>query len=316
MRVAVLGPGAMGSLFGGLLAAAGDEVTLVGRSGDHVAAVERDGLRISTAEGVADGDRRVELRATTDPEAVGRIDLLLVFVKSYDTASAMADAGPLLASDPAVLTLQNGLGNAETIAEHVPEERVLAGTTAQGAVFEGPGHVQHAGAGHTVVGRYFGPNDATVERVAGTLTDAGVETEPVEDVRDAVWEKLLVNVGVNAATGLARVRNGLLAETEPGRRILERAIGEAARVARAEGRTLPDDPVESAVAVAEATAHNRSSMSQDLAAGRRTEIEYVNGAIVERAADHGVDVPVNETLTDLIRLAEAGDSQVSTPGPG
>lgn len=294
----------MGSLFGGLLAADGHEVTLLVRSADDAETVRRDGLLVEEPDGE---DVRVSPAATADPAAVDAVDLLLVFVKSYDTATAMAGAEPLLAPEPTVLTLQNGLGNAEAIADHVPGERVLAGTTAQGAIYEGAGHVRHAGAGHTVLGRYFGPNDETVERVAAALTDAGVETEVVADVRDAVWEKLLVNVGINAATGLARVRNGLLAESEPGRRLLERAIGEAARVAEAEGRTLPEDPVASAVEVATATTDNRSSMWQDLAASRRTEIGAINGAVVERAERHDIDVPVNRTLTDLVRLAEAGD---------
>lgn len=293
----------MGSLFGGMLVEAGHEVVLVARNRAHVEAVSSEGLQVTGVDGT---ERWIDVPVTAEPAEAGPADLLLVFVKSYDTAAAMAGADPLLASDPDVLTLQNGLGNAETIAEHVPEERVLAGTTAHGSIFVGPGHVRHTGVGSTVLGRYFVPNDRAVERVAGVFSEAGIRTEAIEAVPDAVWAKVLVNVGINAATGLARVHNGAMTDSEPGRRLLRRAVREAARVARAEGRDVGDDPVAETRAVAEATADNRSSMWQDLSTASRTEVDYINGAVVDLGERHGIDVPVNRTLTDLVRLAETG----------
>jgi 2-dehydropantoate 2-reductase len=302
MNVAVLGAGAMGSLFGGLLAEAGTPVTLVGRSGEHVSAVAERGLRIEATDGEV---RTVEVDATTDPAAVADADLVVVFVKSYDTESAMAGVADHL-GDADVLTLQNGLGNAETVAEYVPRERVLAGTTTHGAVREEPGVVRHAGVGDTRLGRYFEPTDDRAREVADLLSAAGVETEVVEHVRDVVWEKVLVNVGVNAATALAGVQNGVIAEARPGHRLVERAVGEAVRVAAAEGRTVPEDVVERVLAVARDTADNESSMRQDVEAGRRTEIDALNGAVVARAERHDLPAPVNRTLADLVRLAEVG----------
>lgn len=303
MRIAILGAGAMGSLFGGLLAIAENDVSLITRSRDHVSAVNDRGLLVEWMDGT---EQLIEVSATTNPADLDDPDLLVVFVKSYDTDGALESAKPLLDGNPTVLTLQNGLGNPETITDYVPEESVVAGTTSMGAVFEEPGRVRHAGAGQTVVGRYFGVNDDEVDRIATALTRAGAETTVAGDIQEAIWEKALVNVGINAASALARVRNGAFAETEPGKALLERAIAEGATVARAEGLTVADDIVDRATDVATVTSTNHSSMRQDVESKRRTEIESINGEIVRRAQAHDVAVPVNRTLTQLIRLAEEG----------
>jgi len=292
----------MGSLFGARLTVAGHAVTLVDVWEEHVRAMNEDGLRVATAE----TDERIDVTATTDPSTVAPPDLLVVFVKSIHTGEALAGAESILGPGVDVLTLQNGLGNAEEIAEFVPRERVIAGVTTHGATLEGPGHVFQAGSGPTTIGRYFLDNDERVRTVAEVLTDAGFETSVSGEIRDAVWEKVLVNVGVNAPTALARVENGLLAETDPGRRIVEAAVTEAAAVARAEGRRVDDDVAAAVFDVAEATGTNRSSMLQDVEAERRTEIDRIHGAVVDRADEAGVAVPVNRLLADLVRLAERG----------
>jgi len=299
MHVSVLGPGAVGSMFGGHLARAGVDVTLVGRPGPHVDALN-DGLRLTLPDGHTE---TVDVAVTTDPAAAAPADVVLVCVKSYDTEDALSGARELLA-DADVCTFQNGLGNAETIAEFVPRARVLAGTTSHGATLEAPGHVRHAGYGDTRVGRFFAENDDRVRALADALTNAGIDTDVVADARAAVWEKVLVNVGINAATALARVPNGRLADTDAGTRLVQRAVREAERVADAEGVDLSEDPVEVSLRVARETAANHSSMYQDLDRDRKTEIDSLNGEIVGRGRDHGVETPVNETLTDLVRLAQ------------
>jgi 2-dehydropantoate 2-reductase len=302
MRVVLLGAGSLGSLFGGLLAAADADVTLLGRDGDHLDGVAADGLRLTHPDGSTE---TVDVETATDPGVAAGADLLVVCVKSYGTEDAMRDVSPHL-DDADVLTLQNGLGNAETIADHVPRQRVIAGTTTHGANLTGPGHVRHAGTGDTTVGRYFAANDDRVERVAGLLTEAGVETTVTDDPETAVWTKVLVNAGINAATALARVDNGALVEAEPGERLLRRAVEEGVAVAQAAGVDVPADVVERTRDVAARTASNRSSMRQDVERGTRTEIEALNGELARLAAEHGVDAPVNETLADLVRLAEGG----------
>ncbi|MFB6081465.1 MAG: ketopantoate reductase family protein [Halanaeroarchaeum sp.] len=299
MHVVVLGAGAMGSLFAGRLAGTDASVTLLGHASEHVATVDRDGLVLQETDGTR---RTLDLDVTTDNARASEADLLLVAVKSYDTADAMADVVDHLA-DADVLTVQNGLGNAETIADFVPAARVIAGTTSHGATRPDPGRVRHAGAGATRVGRYFVDNDDTVERVASLLSAAGIQTSVVENVRDAVWEKVLVNVGINAPTALARVRNGDLLRSSAGERVLADAVREGVAVAEAEGIDVPADVVDVVRSVARETASNRSSMRQDLEAGRRTEIEALNAAVVRRGDAHGIRTPVNRTLVSLVRLA-------------
>lgn len=301
LRVAVIGSGAMGSLYGGRLAASGVEVTLVDIWTEHIETIREQGLRITSS----DDEETIDVAATTNPESIESVELVLLFVKSTATETAMADAAETgLLNDADVLTLQNGLGNPETIAEFVPEKRVIAGVTSHGATMDGPGQIFHAGAGPTSIGRYFAENDDHVKRIARTLQDAGFETIVTDAVRDAIWEKVLVNIGINAPTALARVKNGTLATTAPGRRIVETAVMEAARVAHSEGHDIRQDIVDHVLAVAETTGGNRSSMRQDVEAGRKTEIEKLHGAVVARADRVDINAPVNRTLADLVRLAE------------
>jgi len=304
MRIGVLGAGAMGSLFAARLAGTDAAVTLLAHESEHVAAIRRDALALERPDGSRE---RRPVPVVTSPADAPAFDAVLVLVKSTDTASA-ADEWYEALADAAVCTLQNGLGNAETLAARVPRERVLAGTTSHGAVVERPGLVRHAGVGETVVGRYFAPQDGTVRALAAALTDAGIETAVTDDPAGAVWRKALVNVGINAPTALARVENGALADTESGGRVLRRAVVEAARVARAEGVAV-GDPVAVARRVAERTATNRSSMRQDVEARRETEVEALYGAVVARAHDHDLPVPVTATLADLVRLAQGSSGR-------
>lgn len=300
MHVAVLGAGALGTLFAAKLGAAGTSVTLVGRPNRYLESIDSGGIRISRPGGETD---TVPVEVTTEYDAVAEADWLLLAVKSYDTASAMSDVADAI-DETSVLTVQNGLGNAETIADFVAPRQVLVGTTAHGASLPRPGYVDHAGTGETAIGRYFVDNDDEVGEIAATLTRAGIETTVTDRPRDTLWEKVLVNVAINAATALARVPNGHLVRYSSGERLVERALEEGRAVARAEGRDIPDDMVGRAKTVARQTAQNRSSMRQDVEAGSQTEIEALNGALVSRAQAHDVETPVNRTLADLVRLAE------------
>lgn len=303
MRIGVLGAGSLGSLVAGRLAASGTDVSILGRENDHLDRIRSHGIVVETPDGT---ELVGEVEASSDPSVVAGVDALLVCVKSYDTDQALSVVSPHLTPDVDVVTLQNGLGNAETIAEHVPERCIVAGTTTHGATRDGPGLVRHAGGGDTRIGRYYAENDDAVDALAAELTRAGIDTDVVARVRDAVWEKVLVNAGINAATALARVPNGALADG-PGARVLREAVQEGVRVAEGDGRDVPDDMVERALDVAERTATNRSSMRQDLESGGRTEIDALNGELVRRADHLGVRAPVNRTLTDLVKLAEGRD---------
>lgn len=301
MKIAIIGAGAMGSLFGGRLALAGEDVWLLDVWEEHVRAINDRGLVIATAA----KDLTARPRATTRPEDIGAVDLVVVFVKSTATRAAAGTAVTLLGPDTAVLTLQNGYGNAEMIATVVGADRVIAGTTAQGATLLGPGRIMHGGSGETHIGELGGKRTDRSQRVAACLTQAGIPTVVDDNVAALIWGKLVVNVGINALTGITGLKNGELADHDETKQVLAMAVEEAVKVADAAGIKLPyDNAVEKVLAVAVATAQNRSSMLQDLSAGRLTEIDAINGALVREGERRGVATPVNRVLTLLIKALE------------
>ena len=182
---------------------------------------------------------------------------------------------------------------------------MVAGTTAHGATLLGPGNIRHAGAGHTTIGFWAGGPLRRAEELARAFTTAGIETEAVADIKPVVWEKLLVNVGINAITALTNIKNGQLLDREATRELARAAVEEAGQVARAKGVSLRPDMVGYVFQVAEATGSNRSSMGQDVDSGRLTEIKAINGAVVRMGAEEGVATPVNFTLAALVETLES-----------
>ncbi len=294
MHVVVFGAGSLGSLVGGLLART-HQVTLVGRE-EHVRAVRADGLRVTG--GV---DLTVHPEARTDPPASA--DLVLVTVKAFDTPDA---AAALAAMDDAgaVLSLQNGMGNEETLAATLPCP-VLAGTTDFGARRTGPGAVRCNGVGGVTLGPPAGGMSPVARRVGECFRSAGVDTTVADDMPRRLWTKLAVNAGINPTTALARVDNGAVL-TEPLAGTARAAARETARVAAAAGVDLdPGAAVAAMEGVARDTAGNVSSMRQDVEAGRRTEVGAINGYVLERATE---PVPVNRTLAALLSDRETEES--------
>ncbi|WP_435196891.1 ketopantoate reductase family protein [Natronomonas sp. EA1] len=286
MEIVVFGAGSLGTLLGGLLARAHD-VTLVGRD-PHMRTTRERGLRVS---GELAFDVAPDAR-TSPPESA---DLAVVTVKAFDTPQA----GEALADCTldACLSLQNGLGNEETLAEHL-DCPVLAGTCTYGAVLEEPGHVACTGVGEVVLGARDGGRSAVADEVGDAFSAAEIVTNVSVTMPRRLWEKLAVNAGINATTALARVANGALLDGPAGVPARE-AARETARVARAHGVSLSDaDAVAAVERVAAATAKNTSSMLQDVLEGRNTEVEAINGYVVREATE---PVPVNETLASLLR---------------
>jgi 2-dehydropantoate 2-reductase len=304
MKIAVMGAGAMGSLFGGRLAASGEDVTLVDHWREHVEAINAKGLGINGLR----GGRTISVKATTDPSSVGSVDLIIVFVKSYDTLKATRDALPMVSGDTVFLSLQNGLGNIEKISEAAGSNRVVPGTTAHGCTLLGPGEIIHAGKGLTIIGELDGRVTERVQEIRDALKGAGFETEVSGNISGALWSKVLVNVGINPLTALKGLRNGELLDDPVIVGVMRSAVEEAMMVAEALGIDLgPGDHVEHVYNVARATAMNRSSMLQDVERGRRTEIDALNGAVVRLGKTLGVDTPVNEDLAAAVRgLERAG----------
>jgi len=297
MKIVVFGAGSLGSLVGGLLARDHD-VTLVAREA-HARAVRESGLRL---EGVVDGPSHVSPVATTDGTGL-EADLAVVTVKSFDTAAAAEQLAT--GSIEAVLSLQNGMGNEATLATRL-EAPVLAGTATYGAILQEPGVVECTGPGEIVLGPRDGGTSTLADRVGEAFATVGLETTVADDMPRRLWEKLAVNAGINPVTALTATENGAVLE-EPAADLARAATRETAWAARACGVSLSNREALAAMeTVAEATAANTSSMAQDVLADRRTEIDAINGYVVERAAENALEVPTNRTLTALIRTCEQG----------
>jgi 2-dehydropantoate 2-reductase len=302
MKIAVVGAGAMGSLFGALLTEAQNEVWLFDVWAEHVHAINDSGLSIERTGKT----RRVQINATTNPKEIGHAELVIIFVKSTQTRSASETARQLAARDGSVMTLQNGMGNADIISEFIEPARILAGTTSHGATMLGPGNIRHAGAGATTIG-VWAKSDQGFERAryfAEFFTQAGIQTDAVEDVHKVVWNKLLINVGINAITALTGITNGQVLDLEGTREISRTAVEEAMSVAHALRVEVNADAVDHVFKVAKGTDVNRSSMGQDVDNQRQTEISAINGYIVREADKLGLEVPVNRTLTALVETLQ------------
>ncbi len=300
MQITIIGAGAMGCLFGGLLAEYGQEPYLLHIHPEQVDALNSDGLVIFRNR----IRRVVAVQATVDPTKISRTDLALIFVKHAQTEQAARTAARLLDSSGYVLSLQNGMGNAEIIAEAAGRDRVLCGTTAQGAMLLGPGRIQHSGIGETCIGMWRRERQPIVDKIADCFSAAGIPSRGVDNIETAMWNKLLANVGINAVTALTDIRNGQLLDLRETRELIREAVTEAAAVARALSVPIAADAVDKVFAIARATASNRSSMGQDVDRQRATEIDAINGYIVRRAGELGINVPVNRTLTRLIKTLQ------------
>jgi 2-dehydropantoate 2-reductase len=301
MRTTIVGPGAMGCLFAALLQEAGHEVWLLDHDVPRADAIERAGLAVEQ-----DGrERCVAVRASADAARVPPCRVVWLFVKSPATRAALRGAAPLLAPETIVVSLQNGLGNAEEILRHVPAGRTVCGTTSWGAIAAEPGRVRVMGSGPSRVAPAAPEGMPAASEIADALRAAGVATEASPDLAGTLWSKLVLNAAINPLTALHEVANGALLEDTGLRRLLHDAVREAAAVAGALGiRLTYDDPARAANDLCRATGANASSMLQDIRRSRPTEIEALTGAVVREAARAGVPVPTNQMLLDRIRDKE------------
>jgi len=301
VKIAVIGAGAMGSLFGALFAESGEDVRLYDIWEEHVKAINEKGLCIE----LNGKTRSVSVNATTDKREIGKTGLAIIFVKSTQTGDAARTASELTGNNGFVLTLQNGIGNADIIGKVIDPGQIIAGTTSHGATMLGPGSIRHAGTGPTVIGMWSGIQKTGIQKVSDVFNKAGIITETVDNVRSVIWAKLLINVGINAITALTGIKNGRIFDLSATKALSRAAVEEAMEVAEALGVEVPCDIVEHVFKVAEATKGNRSSMGQDVDNKRQTEISAINGAVVKEAQKLGINVPVNQTLTTLIETLQA-----------
>ncbi len=302
MKIVIVGPGAMGSLFAAFLSKSKEEIWILDKNKERAARLQQDGISL---EGVS-GSWHANVKATSEAKEIGEADLILVCVKSYDTKEACLRLRPMVGENTSVLTLQNGIGNIEIITEVVGSEKVIGGVTNEGATLLEAGRIRHAGKGETVVGRIDGKIPVQMRSIREIFNKVGFETRISRDIKGLLWSKLIINVGINALTALTRLNNGKLVEFEGTRKVLRDAVTEATRIAKRKRiKLIYDDPLAKVEAVCEATSSNVSSMLQDVLRKKRTEIDFINGVIVRQAQELGISTPVNSVLVDLVKTIEA-----------
>lgn len=301
MKIAIVGSGALGSLLAALFSRAKADVTIFSRSKTRAEKLNRDGICV---EGAA-GKWKARLKASASFSEISGAGIVVLCVKSYDTKSVAGSFCPRLAEDTVVLSLQNGLGNIEIISEEIPETRVIGGMTNIGATLLDNGTVRYAGKGETVIGRLDGKVTAEMRPIRELFSSCGLELRISREIKNIIWSKLVLNAGINALSAVLRLPNGALVRSEGARRIMRAAVTEAVKVAkRKKIKLMYDDPLAKAEALCESTAANISSMLQDILAGRRTEIDAINGAIIRIAQESGIQVPVNALLNDMVKSIE------------
>ena len=300
MKTVMMGAGAMGSLFGGLLTRVGEEVWLVGNRKEQIDPICSVGLTFEEKGKL----QIIPMNATSDVTSVGKADLVIFFIKTYHTEKAVSDALVLEKEETIFLTLQNGLGNEEVICKKIDRKKVMLGITGHGATLLKPGHIRHAGWGKTFIGELDHRITDRAIRIVQMFREAGIETEVSSNIHDHVWGKLLINVGINALTALTGFKNGQLLDYPETTRLVEKLVFEAAEVARRKGVHIEENPIEKVRKAIEATRENRSSMGQDFDHRRETEIDAINGAVVREAQPLGIPVPFNQAVTDLVKAIE------------
>ena len=303
--VAVVGAGALGCLFGGMLARSGMPVTLIGRA-SHVTAIRRDGLRFDSrgAQSI------IPVAATEDIAAVRGAGLVLFCVKSNDTDDAARALAPHLGGDAVVISLQNGVDNVERIAAQVPNV-VLPGLVYVAAQMAGPGSVHHTGGGSLTIGdldvvrRENRSDRRLLEEIAALFTGAGITVTISDAIEVDLWIKLVMNCAYNSISALTRSQYGRMVALAEIRAVMADAVNEVVAVAARKGVRLPGDLVEKAIRLADGMPVTISSTAQDLLRGRRTEIDHLNGYVVRAGDALGIATPVNRTLNALVKLAES-----------
>lgn len=294
LKFAVLGAGAVGCFYGGMLARAGHAVTLIGRP-QHVQVFTAQGLRMQTLG----FDETVPVSASTDASAVAGADVVLFAVKSPDTEAAGEQMRPHLAPGALVLCLQNGVDNAERLRAVLPGASVAAAVVYVATEMAGPGHLRHHGRGELVIEP--SPRSAAV---AQALIAAGVPTEVSDNVRGALWAKLILNCAYNALSAVGRIAYGELVQRPGVQDVMRDVVAECRAVAAADGVTLPGDVDLAVRRIAETMPSQFSSTAQDLMRGKPSEIDFLNGFVVRRGDALGVPTPANRALWAVVKLLE------------
>ncbi len=305
MKILIVGAGAMGCLFGGRLKAQHAEVVLYNRNNPHVEKINKSGLTI-----VERDNKETSIPVTVVQEVSKTVayDVVLVLVKAHATQVVMDTMKGSFSHETLLITMQNGLGNLETLKKLFPNNPVVAGTMGCGASVERDGRILHRGWGMNYIGQAEG---AEAQEKLGTfislLNRSELKTELAEDVQSVIWNKLFVNVAFNSLTALTRLRNGDILNTDEGQTLLRNVVNEAVMVAKAEGVSADSEKVISTCLKMgrEDIGANKSSMLMDILHKRKTEIDAINGAVTKIGKRHGLETPYNEMITGILKVIEA-----------
>jgi len=298
MKIAVVGAGAMGSIFGARFVQAGHETVLVDVDALLVEKINADGVTIVRGS----DETTTSVPATADPATVGPVDIVVFCVKCYHTPSAAELARPLVGPGTVVASLQNGWGNGDVLAAAYAAEQVAIGVTYNSGLVQGPARIIHPAEQPTIVGSFTDGSTEGPARLAQALADAGLEASVVSPVRPEIWKKLILNAATLPTAALTGMHAGALTGCADTRELVTDTAREAVAVARALGYEIdPEERVDTIHALLEKAGPSKASMLQDFEAGRRTEIDVINGAVVKAANEAGVDVPLNRALVQLIK---------------
>ena len=297
MKIAVVGAGAMGSIFGARFHQAGHETVLVDVAQPLVDTINADGVTVIRG----DDETVTRLPATTDPGTVGPVDIVVFFTKCYHTAAAAEGARALVGPDTVIASLQNGWGNGDVLAAAFPPAQVVVGVTYNSGLVQGPGRVLHPSEQPTLVGSFSDGGDGAA-RLAEALESAGLATTVASPVRPEIWKKLILNAATLPASALTGMTAGALGSSQDMLDLVSETTREAVTVARALGYDIDfDERIGTILGLVEKAGPTKASMLQDVEAGRRTEIDVINGAVVRAADEVGVAVPINRALMQLIK---------------
>jgi 2-dehydropantoate 2-reductase len=297
MHVAVIGAGNMGCLYGANLARVGEQVTLVDVWAEHVQAIHEHGL---VMEGLH-GEFVAEVAATTDPDSVSGIDLVIVCVNGYNTRTAAEAAQGMLAEDGCVLTLQNGLGNVEVLTEVFGHDRVVGGLTFHSADLQAPGQVRHTNKGPTYLGELDRARTERLENIRAAMERAGMQPQVEEDITATMWGKFVLNCSINPLCAISDLRPGHIREVDAFDEFQSKIIEEVLALIAAKGIQLSDATPLETIKTYSAKKFHRVSMQQHLLRGRTTEIDSLNGYVVRESERLGLCAPYNDALTRIVK---------------
>ncbi len=300
MRIAMIGAGAMGGVYGGLLFRNGVDVSLIDTREEHVAAIRRDGLKV---EGVR-GDHVVRVPAFLTTDGLAPVDVAIVFTDTNASRAAAKSARAILKPDGFAMTLQNGIGNVEALVDELGAARVVAGVSMNSAANPAPGRSAYTNAGMTSIGELDGADTARIRAMHQMLNDAGIETEIVADPVAYIWSKFVLNCGINALTAVTQLRSGDMFRVPEMNALQERVIDEILAVVAKKGIRLADSDPRHTIRSHCRVRFNKPSMMQHIEQGRRTEVDAINGALVREAHALGVPVPYNEAIVAVVKGLE------------